>query len=236
MRVCPNCGAEYRAEFTRCSDCDVALVEDGRRGGRDVSDSSRPPTSLIFPMLWTAATIFAFRLGSGYGLTASLGGEAVILYVMAYIAVFCGLLQSPFIYWVTRQSGASIGACTFRGVAWIVVTPLIWIIAMTIGLGTAGAIRGIGGVVITAVLIGTLVSLLQWPILHRALGSLAKWWVPLHTVALLIAVAASALLNAAYPIPSDSPETGILSGVRAIGPVFGGATGLSLWWLLRTGN
>jgi hypothetical protein len=25
--ICPNCGAEYRPGFTRCSDCDVPLVE-----------------------------------------------------------------------------------------------------------------------------------------------------------------------------------------------------------------
>jgi len=25
--ICPNCGSEYRAEFTRCADCDVDLVE-----------------------------------------------------------------------------------------------------------------------------------------------------------------------------------------------------------------
>lgn len=26
--ICPNCHAEYRAGFTTCADCDVALVED----------------------------------------------------------------------------------------------------------------------------------------------------------------------------------------------------------------
>lgn len=233
MRVCPNCGAEYRAEFTRCSDCDVALVEDARRSGRDVADSGRSP-SLIFPMVWTAATIFAFRLGSTYGLAASFGGEAVILSMMAYVAVFCGLLQSPFVYWLTQQAGTSIAACVVRAIAWIVVTPLIWILAMPIGYGLAGAVRGTAGVVIGGVLIGSLVGLLQWPILRRALRGKALWWVPMNSVALLIAVATSALLNAAYPISSSSPEASILSVVRAIGPAFGAATGLSLWWLLRT--
>ena len=25
--ICPSCGSEYRPEFTRCSDCDVDLIE-----------------------------------------------------------------------------------------------------------------------------------------------------------------------------------------------------------------
>ena len=28
MRYCPNCGTEYRPGFDRCSDCDVALVDE----------------------------------------------------------------------------------------------------------------------------------------------------------------------------------------------------------------
>jgi hypothetical protein len=28
---CPQCGAEYREGFDRCSDCDVALIEEGPR-------------------------------------------------------------------------------------------------------------------------------------------------------------------------------------------------------------
>ena len=28
FRYCPSCGAEYRAAFTRCADCDVELVDE----------------------------------------------------------------------------------------------------------------------------------------------------------------------------------------------------------------
>lgn len=36
MRYCPSCGAEYRSGFDRCTDCDVALVDE-------------PPTAAMTP-------------------------------------------------------------------------------------------------------------------------------------------------------------------------------------------
>lgn len=33
MPFCPKCGAEYRREYSRCSDCDCALVE--KRPGKE---------------------------------------------------------------------------------------------------------------------------------------------------------------------------------------------------------
>lgn len=42
---CPNCGAEYSAGFTRCSDCEVALVADPPRPGLSrTAPHRRPPT------------------------------------------------------------------------------------------------------------------------------------------------------------------------------------------------
>ncbi len=40
MPFCPNCRSEYRAEFSRCSECDVDLVDalpdqDSRAAGKD---------------------------------------------------------------------------------------------------------------------------------------------------------------------------------------------------------
>ena len=40
---CPNCGAEYREGFTRCSDCDVALVP-GPPPAQDESAIATVPT------------------------------------------------------------------------------------------------------------------------------------------------------------------------------------------------
>jgi hypothetical protein len=37
--ICPNCGAEYRPGFTRCSDCDAPLVE--RRAAQELKPSQR---------------------------------------------------------------------------------------------------------------------------------------------------------------------------------------------------
>jgi hypothetical protein len=47
---CPNCEAEYRPGFTRCSDCDVALVE--RLEETDVH-SNNPELSGTPELLWT---------------------------------------------------------------------------------------------------------------------------------------------------------------------------------------
>jgi hypothetical protein len=47
---CPNCGAEYRPGFTRCSDCDVALVE--HLEDTDVP-SNNPELSGTPELLWT---------------------------------------------------------------------------------------------------------------------------------------------------------------------------------------
>jgi|HubBroStandDraft_6_1064221.scaffolds.fasta_scaffold12748_4 hypothetical protein len=47
---CPNCEAEYRAGFTRCSDCDVALVE---RLEQSEIHSNNPELSDTPELLWT---------------------------------------------------------------------------------------------------------------------------------------------------------------------------------------
>jgi hypothetical protein len=45
---CPNCGAEYRPGFTRCSDCDVELVEAAPKG---LSGDSSSEGNLV--LLWS---------------------------------------------------------------------------------------------------------------------------------------------------------------------------------------
>ena len=47
---CPDCKAEYRAGFTRCSDCDVALVE--HLEGTEIH-SNNPELSDTLELLWT---------------------------------------------------------------------------------------------------------------------------------------------------------------------------------------
>jgi hypothetical protein len=47
---CPNCEAEYRPGFTRCSDCDVALVE---RFEETEIHSNNPQLSGTAELLWT---------------------------------------------------------------------------------------------------------------------------------------------------------------------------------------
>jgi hypothetical protein len=47
---CPNCEAEYRPGFTRCSDCDVALVE---RLEETKVHSNKPELSGTPELLWT---------------------------------------------------------------------------------------------------------------------------------------------------------------------------------------
>src|SRR5580658_11147505 len=47
---CPNCEAEYRPGFTRCSDCDVALVE---RLEETEVHSNNPQLSGTPELLWT---------------------------------------------------------------------------------------------------------------------------------------------------------------------------------------
>jgi hypothetical protein len=47
---CPNCTAEYRPGFSRCSDCDVALVEDLEE--TDIH-SNNPELSGAAELLWT---------------------------------------------------------------------------------------------------------------------------------------------------------------------------------------
>jgi hypothetical protein len=51
---CPECRAEYRPGFTRCSDCDVALVE--RLDDRDVHSNS-PELSDKPELLWTGTDV-----------------------------------------------------------------------------------------------------------------------------------------------------------------------------------
>jgi hypothetical protein len=56
---CPNCTAEYRPGFSRCSDCDVALVEHLEE--RDIN-SNNPELSGTPELLWTG-TDAAARAG-----------------------------------------------------------------------------------------------------------------------------------------------------------------------------
>ncbi|HEY7111393.1 MAG TPA: DUF2007 domain-containing protein [Thermoanaerobaculia bacterium] len=44
---CPKCGDEYRAGFTRCADCDVALVEKPPVDENQPGDDQTPPFEMV---------------------------------------------------------------------------------------------------------------------------------------------------------------------------------------------
>src|SRR5262245_12127581 len=60
LMFCPQCAADYRPEFTRCSDCDVSLVAERVLSGSRSSDTS---TNL-------ALTFFLFTFALTWGFSA----------------------------------------------------------------------------------------------------------------------------------------------------------------------
>ena len=45
---CPQCKAEYRAGFTKCSDCDVDLVKELPVDPQPISETEHPHNSWLF--------------------------------------------------------------------------------------------------------------------------------------------------------------------------------------------
>ena len=232
MPVCPQCGAEYRSGFTSCSDCRVDLVEPDPRVSFEGAALEAP--GLLFPIVWTAATAFAFYRGAVHGYAASLGASPVIFFVMTYIGVLCGVLQSPLIFWAAKSLQASIARSGIGSLVWLIVSPIAWILAIPVGYGAGVSVGGIPGVVIGTVLVGGVLGVFQWPILRGAVNRKAARWILINMVAIAAAMGGSALWGTLSASPSTSPDSNILSSVIALGPVFGAVTGFSLWWLLRT--
>ena len=54
--ICPNCGAQYQPGFTRCSDCEVELVEPGS-GRADAEGGSAGPVSSRAVLRWLLVAV-----------------------------------------------------------------------------------------------------------------------------------------------------------------------------------
>jgi len=235
MIVCPNCGAEYRSGFTQCSDCGVELVE--RKASAEHKASADPVRSapgLLFPILWTAATVFAFYRGAVHGYAASLGAGPVVFFVFPFVGALCGLFQSPLIFWGAKSVRVSLVRSILGAVTWMVVSPIAWAVAVPVGYGAGASMRGIPGIVLGVLLSGGIIGIFQWPIVRIALKRMSGPWIPINIVAFAAALGGSALWGTLNSTHASSPDANIVQSLIAIGPVFGVITGFSLWWILRS--
>ena len=73
MRYCPNCGAEYRPGFDRCSDCDVALVDEPLTPEEDLNASDAELTEVYSSGRSIDAEVVRSML-EGHGIEARLWG------------------------------------------------------------------------------------------------------------------------------------------------------------------
>jgi len=93
--ICPRCGAEYRPGFTRCSDCDVPLVESPARPNAE-HESASP--SQVDPGREAVELVSVFRSNDPgrIALAKSILASAEVPYVMHNEATQRAMGVSPF--------------------------------------------------------------------------------------------------------------------------------------------
>jgi hypothetical protein len=112
---CPECGVEYRPGFSRCSDCDVALVQDvpehgiGARKAKRNSEAEFPKNNgpkllaMLIGLSWIPAGLLGLRIAESLPHHARLPFIAFLLVAIIYYR-FAGArkLKKKWMEWSSR--------------------------------------------------------------------------------------------------------------------------------------